>query len=118
MTTTTLHDETRSLWRKISMLAFHPGYIDIADHAKAREFYEYWKDINFRLIEAGFEDSEGNLSFVNESLEYFLARFPAGQTTVGILEVFPPQAEFSSMVYSWYMGKLEQIATSTPRTTS
>lgn len=113
MSTKTLQEETASLKAKLSLLGYYPGLVAMGGTAGVREFYEEWKAVNRRFLEARYEDVNGNLYFVDQQLEHFLSKFPANQIHIGIHEVFPPLFHASSFLYGMYMAKLEQIASDT-----
>ncbi len=110
---TTLHDHVHGLKNKLEMLAFSPGYIDIGQTEGVRRFYEVWAELNEECIKAGYEDGGGDLSFVADQLRKFLANFPADQTRIGVLEVFP-LCGHSALLFGSYMAKLDSIAQSRP----
>ncbi len=102
-----LQDQARGLKMKMQMLAISPGFIDTETTEGVREFYEWWRATNMELTTAGYEDSEGTLTFVDEQLGRLLGNFPASKTTIGVLEVFPLSAAF---LYGCYVVKLGEIA--------
>lgn len=114
MPESTLQDRVRSFKTNLELLATVTGDMELKENAAARSFYEYWSALNKECIAAGFDNGEGNFSYVAMQLNRLLPNFPADKTKVDIRDIFPEGSGFGRFLFGCYIDELERVVVATP----